>query len=162
MRYFIFFWLLPWLHAFILLSQRQMFKINFDFSDINALILDYLTMEGYPNAAAKFSQEANLQPQQDTCSILARQQIQNCIHGGDIQTAIETLNDLDPEVRCDYSFLKIMYNCKMIILEFTCTTLSTSFLAFDETTTTFIWTLTLLFSKLWIEPLLSDLPNKLK
>ncbi|KOS20626.1 Glucose-induced degradation protein 8 -like protein [Escovopsis weberi] len=67
-------------------------------SDINALILDYLTMEGYPNAAAKFSKEANLSPQQDTSHIRARQQIQTCIHSGNIQTAIETLNDHDPEI----------------------------------------------------------------
>jgi hypothetical protein len=68
-------------------------------SDINALILDYLTMEGYPNAAANFSKEANLVPHQETPSIIARQEIQNCIHSGNIQTAIETLNDFDPEVR---------------------------------------------------------------
>jgi hypothetical protein len=55
-------------------------------------------MEGYPNAAARFSKEAKLQPQQDTSAIRARQQIQNCIHSGNIQTAIETLNELDPEV----------------------------------------------------------------
>lgn len=67
-------------------------------SDINVLILDYLTMEGYPNAAAKFSKEANLQPQQDIASIRARQEIQNCIHSGNIQSAIEMLNELDPEV----------------------------------------------------------------
>jgi hypothetical protein len=68
-------------------------------SDINALILDYLTMEGYPNAAAKFSKEANLQPHQDNASIRARQEIQNHIHSGSIQAAIEALNELDPEVR---------------------------------------------------------------
>lgn len=68
-------------------------------SDINALILDYLTMEGYPNAAANFSKEANLVPHQETPAIIARQEIQNSIHSGNIQTAIETLNDFDPEVR---------------------------------------------------------------
>jgi hypothetical protein len=69
-------------------------------SDINALILDYLTMEGYPMAAAKFSKEANLQPQQEDSSIKARQRIQGLIHRGDIKDAIELLNDLDPEVCC--------------------------------------------------------------
>jgi glucose-induced degradation protein 8 len=54
---------------------------------------------GYPNAAAKFSTEANLQPQQDDVSITARQQIQNSIHRGDIQAAIDALNELDSEVR---------------------------------------------------------------
>ena len=74
-------------------------KLTLRNSDINALILDYLTMEGYPNAAANFSKEANLSPQQDDASIRARQEIQNCIHRGDIETAIESLNEFDPEVR---------------------------------------------------------------
>ncbi|KAG6017624.1 hypothetical protein E4U54_005729 [Claviceps lovelessii] len=67
-------------------------------SDINALILDYLTMEGYPNAAARFSREANLQLRQDGLCIRARQVIQNHILKGDIQSGIEALNDLDPEI----------------------------------------------------------------
>jgi len=69
-------------------------------SDINAIILDYLTMEGYPKAAANFSKEANLQPQQEDSSIRLRQQIQNYIHVGQIQNAINELNELDPDVSC--------------------------------------------------------------
>lgn len=68
-------------------------------SDINALILDYLTMEGYPKAAAKFSKEANLQPQQKDSLIVARQEIKQAILEGRIDAAITSLNDLDPEVR---------------------------------------------------------------
>jgi len=68
-------------------------------SDINALILDYLTVAGYPRAAEKFSVEANLEPHQDSQSIEIRQQIQNAIHNGRIRGAIENINDLDPEVR---------------------------------------------------------------
>lgn len=68
-------------------------------SDINALILDYLTMEGYPKAAAHFSKEANLKPQQQDSSIRTRQQIQNSIHMGKIDEAIVALNYLNPEVR---------------------------------------------------------------
>ncbi|KAG6053263.1 hypothetical protein E4U17_004893 [Claviceps sp. LM77 group G4] len=67
-------------------------------SDINALILDYLTMEGYPNAAAKFSREANLQLHQDGLCVRQRQVIQNYIHRGNIQAGIEALNELDPEI----------------------------------------------------------------
>ncbi|EQL03856.1 CTLH domain-containing protein [Ophiocordyceps sinensis CO18] len=58
-------------------------------------------MEGYPNAAAKFSKEANLQPQQDSASIRTRQEIQTFIHSGNIQSAIETLNELDPQILDD-------------------------------------------------------------
>lgn len=67
-------------------------------SDINALILDYLTTEGYPSAAAKFSKEANLNPRREEESVKARQQIQHSIHMGSIQDAIEALNDLEPQV----------------------------------------------------------------
>ncbi|KAJ4294740.1 hypothetical protein N0V88_004974 [Collariella sp. IMI 366227] len=67
-------------------------------SDINALILDYLTMEGYTKAAAKFCKEANLEPQQPDTSVQLRQDIQHAIHSGNIETAISGLNDLDPEL----------------------------------------------------------------
>lgn len=76
-------------------------------SDINALILDYLEMEGYPNAAAKFSKEANLQPHQVDGTIKVRQQIQKAIHTGSIQSAIEALNDFDSEVR--YAALRLSF-----------------------------------------------------
>lgn len=55
-------------------------------------------MEGYPEAAANFSKEANLQPQREDPYIKTRQEIQHAIHIGDIETAITALNDLDPEV----------------------------------------------------------------
>lgn len=84
----------PMKHAF----TRQVEDVKAPKSDINALILDYLTLAGYPNAAKKFSTEANLPPQQSHDSIQARQQIQTAIHRGDIAQAISDLNDLDPEI----------------------------------------------------------------
>ncbi|KAI5861608.1 CTLH/CRA C-terminal to lish motif domain-containing protein [Durotheca rogersii] len=77
---------------------RQVEEVKTPKSDINALILDYLTVAGYPNAAAKFSIEANLQPQQSTPAIQARQQIRAFIHRGDIENATRAINDLDPSV----------------------------------------------------------------
>ncbi|KAK1989269.1 ran binding protein in the microtubule-organising centre [Colletotrichum cereale] len=84
----------PMKHAF----ERRVQDVQSPKSDINALILDYLTMEGYPNAAAKFSKEANLQPHQINETIKVRQQIQKSIHTGSIQSAIEALNDFDSEI----------------------------------------------------------------
>ena len=55
-------------------------------------------MEGYPRAAANFCKEANLEPLQDEESVEARQEIQDFILRGDIQSAIEALNELDPLV----------------------------------------------------------------
>lgn len=71
-------------------------------SDINALIFDYLMTEGYPSAAAKFSKEANLRPRQEEESLRARRQIQHSIHSGNIQEAVEALNELEPQVSHPY------------------------------------------------------------
>lgn len=80
-------------------------------SDINALILDYLTMEGYPQAAANFSKEANLQPQQDKSFVHARQQIRSAIHNGKIDEAIILLNHFNPEVSFGNSYLDYAVSC---------------------------------------------------
>lgn len=61
--------------------------------------MDYLVSEGYPSAAQNFAQEANIQPRVDAESIQERVEIRNAIYGGDIQGAIEKINELNPQVR---------------------------------------------------------------
>jgi hypothetical protein len=66
--------------------------------DINAVIMDYLLSEGYPDAARKFASEANIDPQLSTETIQARVAIRNAILAGNIEVAIERINDMNPEV----------------------------------------------------------------
>ena len=66
---------------------------------INSLVMDYLISEGYPTAAQNFALEANIQPRADVESIQERVDIRNSIYGGDIQSAIEKINELNPQVR---------------------------------------------------------------
>ena len=68
-------------------------------SHINTLVMDYLVSEGYPSAAQNFALEANVHPRVDIESIEERVVIRNAIYGGDIQTAIERINELNPQVR---------------------------------------------------------------
>jgi len=72
--------------------------ISSNHRDINFVIMDYLINEGYPSAAKKFALEANIQPKADIDSIQERVDIRNAIHGGDIQSAIEKINELNPQV----------------------------------------------------------------
>lgn len=60
--------------------------------------MNYLVIEGYKDAAEKFSRESGLQPGIDLASIQDRMNIRNSIQAGDIEDAIERVNDLDPEV----------------------------------------------------------------
>jgi hypothetical protein len=67
--------------------------------DINSVIMDYLIKEGYPDSAKKFALEANIrQRATDDESMRARVEIKRAIHSGKIQTAIEKINELNPEV----------------------------------------------------------------
>lgn len=71
---------------------------KFLYSYLNAVIMDYFISEGYPSAAQKFAVEANIQPRLDDESVQQRVEIRNAIYGGDIQSAIEKINELNPQV----------------------------------------------------------------
>lgn len=62
--------------------------------------MDYLICEGYPGAAEKFAQETNLAQGDafDLGNIRERVQIRNAILAGNIEIAIELLNDYDAKV----------------------------------------------------------------
>lgn len=86
--------------------------------------MDYLIKEGYPDSARKFALEANIkQGARDDESMRARVEIKNAIHSGQIQAAIEKINELNPEVCLSPSICVHMctYCCSMIILV-SCTT----------------------------------------
>lgn len=69
-------------------------------SDLNRLIMDYLVIEGYKDAAERFSSESGLSPQVDLESIENRMNIRSAIQRGDVEDAIGRVNELDPEVSC--------------------------------------------------------------
>jgi len=93
-------------------------------SDLNAVIMDYLISEGYPSAAQKFAHEANIAPMLDVESVQERVDIREAINKGDIQSAIEQINELNPQVRSHCSittFVLPPYSIAMIIF-CSCTT----------------------------------------
>ena len=67
--------------------------------------MDYLITNGYPAAAKKFAVEANIQPNEDVDSIQERVDIRTAIHLGDIQSAVEKINELNPQVRTILSLI---------------------------------------------------------
>lgn len=67
-------------------------------SDLNRLVMDYLVIEGYKDAAQNFARESGLTPSIDLDSIEYRMGIKNAIQRGDVEEAIAKVNDLNPEV----------------------------------------------------------------
>ncbi|KND01575.1 uncharacterized protein SPPG_09111 [Spizellomyces punctatus DAOM BR117] len=78
--------------------ERKLAEVKVSKQDLNKLIMNYLVIEGYKDAAEKFSRESGLQPGIDLASIEDRMNIRNAIQSGDIEDAIERVNDLDPEI----------------------------------------------------------------
>ncbi|KAF2688197.1 hypothetical protein K458DRAFT_361207 [Lentithecium fluviatile CBS 122367] len=78
--------------------QRKVDDIKPSKTDINFVVMDYLISEGYPRAAEKFAKEANIQLPLEEESIQSRVEIRCAIHAGDIDTAINKINDLNPQI----------------------------------------------------------------
>ena len=79
-----------------------------DVRDLNALVMDYLVIEGCKSVAVNFAQEGNMSHQVDLDSIQERVDIRHAIHHGDIQTAIvkESMSCIPKSVE---SFPSILY-----------------------------------------------------
>ena len=67
-------------------------------SHLNELVMNYLVIEGYKDAAEKFAKESGTQPPIDLNAIQDRMDIRSAIQSGQIEKAIERVNDLDPEI----------------------------------------------------------------
>ncbi|OKL60908.1 hypothetical protein UA08_03568 [Talaromyces atroroseus] len=78
--------------------ERKVDEVKPSKTDINYLVMDYLVTNGYPAAAKRFAVEANIQPKADIESIQERVEIRSAIHSGDIQIAIEKINELNPQI----------------------------------------------------------------
>ena len=81
-------------------------------SDLNALVMDYLISEGYPSAAQKFASEANILPTSAVDSIQERVAIREAIYRGDIQSAIERINELNPMVSRSFRRMQFTSSCR--------------------------------------------------
>ncbi|KAL4806415.1 CTLH/CRA C-terminal to lish motif domain-containing protein [Aspergillus unguis] len=77
--------------------ERKVDEVRPSKTDMNRLVMDYLVTNGYPAAAQKFALEANIQ-QLDVESIQERVDIRTAIYSGNIQTAIEKINELNPQI----------------------------------------------------------------
>ncbi|KDQ20531.1 hypothetical protein BOTBODRAFT_26549 [Botryobasidium botryosum FD-172 SS1] len=60
--------------------------------------MDYLVIEGYKSAAEEFSKEASLSTPVDLDSIEKRMNIRDAVHRGEVEEAIEKVNDMNPEI----------------------------------------------------------------
>ncbi|CAO3641346.1 unnamed protein product [Cunninghamella blakesleeana] len=78
--------------------EQRLSKVVVEKQQLNQLIMNYLVIEGYVEAAEQFSLESGLSPCVDLQSIQDRREIRHAIQTGDIDAAIDLVNDLNPEI----------------------------------------------------------------
>ncbi|KAG0028073.1 hypothetical protein BGZ81_005027 [Podila clonocystis] len=78
--------------------NTKLADVQVDREDLNKLIMNYLIIEGYKDAAEKFSQESGAKPPVNLESIQDRMIVRTAIQRGNIEEAIERVNDLNPEI----------------------------------------------------------------
>ncbi|WVQ71312.1 hypothetical protein IAR50_000840 [Cryptococcus sp. DSM 104548] len=69
-----------------------------DKHDLNALVLDYLLIEGFSDAAVEFARETGLPVDVDHDLVNERLGIRQAVEDGRVQEAVLRTNELDPEI----------------------------------------------------------------
>ncbi|XP_059292265.1 protein GID8 homolog isoform X2 [Lycium ferocissimum] len=66
--------------------------------DTNRLVMNFLVTEGYVEAAEKFKMESGTNPDIDLATITDRMAVKKAVQSGNVDDAIEKVNDLNPEI----------------------------------------------------------------
>lgn len=66
--------------------------------DLNALVLEYLLIEGFSEAAVEFARETGLPHDIDHAMIHERMEIREAVEDGRVEEAVRRVNELDPEI----------------------------------------------------------------
>jgi glucose-induced degradation protein 8 len=76
--------------------DRRLAEAPVSKAQMNALVMNYLVIEGYKDAAECFRDEAGVDPGVDLATISDRMATRAALQRGDVQTAIERANELNP------------------------------------------------------------------
>ncbi|RKP08702.1 CTLH/CRA C-terminal to lish motif domain-containing protein [Thamnocephalis sphaerospora] len=78
--------------------EQRLSDVDIRKTELNRLVMHYLLTEGYKDAAEEFARESGIKPAVEMEGIQERLQIRQAVQRGDIEDAIERINDLDPEL----------------------------------------------------------------
>ncbi|GLC39432.1 Glucose-induced degradation complex subunit [Pleodorina starrii] len=78
--------------------EQKLAAVRVPKNDMNRLIMNFLVTEGYVEAARMFEKESGTAPGVDLDAITDRMEVRRALQGGDVEAAMERVNDLDPEI----------------------------------------------------------------
>lgn len=78
--------------------EKKVSDVKVRKEDMNKLVMNFLVTEGYVDAAEKFKSESGTEPDIDLATITDRMAVKQAVQSGDVEVAIERVNDLNPEI----------------------------------------------------------------
>ncbi|KAL0398615.1 UNVERIFIED_CONTAM: protein GID8 [Sesamum radiatum] len=77
--------------------EKRLSNVKVRKEDMNKLVMNFLVTEGYVEAAEKFRLESGTEPDIDLATITDRMAVKKAVQSGNVEDAIEKVNDLNPE-----------------------------------------------------------------
>ncbi|XP_074269923.1 protein GID8 homolog isoform X2 [Silene latifolia] len=77
--------------------EKKLSDVKIRKEDMNKLVMNFLVTEGYVDAAEKFRQESGTE-HIDLATITDRMAVKKAVQCGNVEDAIEKVNDLNPEI----------------------------------------------------------------
>ncbi|KAF3556377.1 hypothetical protein F2Q69_00013549 [Brassica cretica] len=78
--------------------EKKLNAVKLRKEDMNTLVMNFLVTEGFVEAADKFQRESGTKPEIDLATITDRMAVKKAVQNGNVEDAIEKVNDLNPEV----------------------------------------------------------------
>ncbi|EPS66129.1 hypothetical protein M569_08647, partial [Genlisea aurea] len=78
--------------------EKKLNDVKVRKEDMNKLVMNFLVTEGYVEAAEKFRLESGTEPDIDLATITDRMTVKKAVQDGNVEDAIEKVNDLNPEI----------------------------------------------------------------
>ncbi|CAL5412175.1 unnamed protein product [Camellia sinensis] len=78
--------------------EKKLNDVKIRKEDLNKLVMNFLVTEGYVDAAEKFRTESGTEPDIDLATITDRMAVKKAVQCGNVEDAIEKVNDLNPEI----------------------------------------------------------------
>jgi hypothetical protein len=78
--------------------EKMLNNVKIRKEDMNKLVMNFLVTEGYVDAAEKFRMESGTEPDIDLATITDRMAVKKAVQSGNVEDAIEKVNDLNPEI----------------------------------------------------------------
>eukprot|EP00897_Mesotaenium_endlicherianum_P009043 jgi/Mesen1/8167/ME000438S07263 len=78
--------------------ELQLADVRIRKEDMNRLVMNFLVTEGYVDAAERFQIESGTPPECDLGTIAERMAVRRAVQAGNVDDAIDKVNDLNPEI----------------------------------------------------------------